>query len=282
LKTVITLLSAIVFCGIHSISLAASPAAGQSSNQLTNQAMETLQKNQAAAGQSSAKPASKPKAGATSATKKLAKTPKGNVPLNIKNPHLVVKTYQTDLKTQTKDSAQYQKDVNAATALFSQIKNNQPTLAQAQALQKLHAQILTDQTKYTTDQKTMAKDTAEAKAAAAALKAEEGKKPSTASLSQPSGKAGAAGGNGAPATTGGTIADKFDTQALLQIVNDGAKGQKAQSTTAATASGQTVSIADMFQMQMLMNHFSQASEMSGAVLSAQNSAVENMSRSLNR
>src|ERR1700679_3631886 len=120
------LLSAIVFCGIHSISLAASPAAGQSSNQLTNQAMPTLQKNQAAAGQSSAKPGSKPKAGAASTTKKLAKTPKGNVPLNAKNPHLVVKTYQADLKTQTKDSTQYQKDVNAATALFSQIKNNQP------------------------------------------------------------------------------------------------------------------------------------------------------------
>ena len=280
MKTVMTLLSAIVFCGIHSISLAASPAAGQSSNQLTNQAMETLQKNQAAAGQSSAKPASKPKAASTA--KNLAKTPKGNMPLNTKNPHLVVKTYQADLKTQTKDSTKYQKDVNAATALFSQIKNNQLTLAQAQALQKLHAQIVADQTKYTTDQKTMAKDTAEAKAAAAALKADEGKKPSTASLSQPSGKAGAAGGNSAPATTGGTIADKFDTQALLQIVNAGAQRQKAQSVTASTQSGQTVRIGDMFQMQMLMNHFSQASEMSGSVLSAQNNAVENMSRSLNR
>lgn len=41
-----------------------------------------------------------------------------------------------------------------------------------------------------------------------------------------------------------------------------------------------ISIADMFDMQMLMNHLSQMSEMSTAVVNASNSAIVSMARSL--
>jgi hypothetical protein len=46
------------------------------------------------------------------------------------------------------------------------------------------------------------------------------------------------------------------------------------------AKGDSVSIADMFEMQMLMNHLSQLSEMSSAVVSASNSALASMARNV--
>ena len=44
--------------------------------------------------------------------------------------------------------------------------------------------------------------------------------------------------------------------------------------------GEQISIVDMFQMQMLMNHLSQLSEMSTSVLSASNSAIASMARNV--
>jgi hypothetical protein len=41
-----------------------------------------------------------------------------------------------------------------------------------------------------------------------------------------------------------------------------------------------VSIGDMFEMQMLMNHFSQLSDMSSNVLSASNNAIASMARNI--
>ena len=41
-----------------------------------------------------------------------------------------------------------------------------------------------------------------------------------------------------------------------------------------------ISILDMFEMQMLMNHLSQISEMSTSVVSAANSAIQSMSRNV--
>jgi hypothetical protein len=44
--------------------------------------------------------------------------------------------------------------------------------------------------------------------------------------------------------------------------------------------GEQISIADMFEMQMLMNHLSQLSEMSTSVLAASNSAISSMARNV--
>lgn len=41
-----------------------------------------------------------------------------------------------------------------------------------------------------------------------------------------------------------------------------------------------ISIADMFEMQMLMNHLSQMSEMTTAIVNAANSAIVNMARNI--
>ncbi len=52
------------------------------------------------------------------------------------------------------------------------------------------------------------------------------------------------------------------------------KLQKIQSNKSA------ISIGDMFEMQMLMNHLAQLSEMSTSVMSASNSAVSSMARNV--
>ena len=44
--------------------------------------------------------------------------------------------------------------------------------------------------------------------------------------------------------------------------------------------GERISILDMFEMQMLMNHLSQLSEMSTSVVSASNSAIASMTRNV--
>jgi hypothetical protein len=46
------------------------------------------------------------------------------------------------------------------------------------------------------------------------------------------------------------------------------------------AKGENISIADLFEMQMLMNHLSQLSEMSTSVVSASNSAISSMARGI--
>ena len=43
---------------------------------------------------------------------------------------------------------------------------------------------------------------------------------------------------------------------------------------------ENISIVEMFEMQMLMNHLSQLSEMSGAVISASNAAIASLARNL--
>jgi Family of unknown function (DUF5407) len=46
------------------------------------------------------------------------------------------------------------------------------------------------------------------------------------------------------------------------------------------AKGSAISVIDMFQMQMLMNHLSQLSEMSSSVVSALNSTIASMARNV--
>ena len=49
---------------------------------------------------------------------------------------------------------------------------------------------------------------------------------------------------------------------------------------AIAARREAINIADMFQMQLLMNHLSQVSEMSTSIVSASNSAISSMARNV--
>jgi uncharacterized protein DUF5407 len=73
--------------------------------------------------------------------------------------------------------------------------------------------------------------------------------------------------------------DGFNVASLFKIVDDATHDAKAklQSIGRSTTS---ISIGDMFEMQMLMNHLSQLSEMSSSVVSASNSAIASMARNV--
>lgn len=78
---------------------------------------------------------------------------------------------------------------------------------------------------------------------------------------------------------GDNIQSAFSVRQLFKIVNDAtvsAKQKLAQIKDRKSA----ISIGDMFEMQMLMNHLSQLSEMSTAVVSASNSAISTMARNV--
>jgi hypothetical protein len=285
LKKLQTLLSVSLFCGLNSISFAAS-APPPASNQLTNQAMAGLQKNPVATGPSAANNKPKVKPGAAPTTKNTFKT---NLPLSPKT-QILVKTYQADIQKRIKDDTQYQKDVTATSTLMGQIKNNKPTLEQAQALLKLQARITAEKTRYETDKQKVAKDMIGAKAAMAALKTDQAKgqpaagKASTSS-SQAQNKTGATAPvastsqNSTSKTQTNSSSPGFDIQALTQIVN-GASAAATAHLSAINAQTQNVSIGDMFNMQMMMNHLSQLSEMSTAVVNASNSSIQSMARNV--
>lgn len=71
----------------------------------------------------------------------------------------------------------------------------------------------------------------------------------------------------------------FEVKALFQIVNDATRSAKAKLLEIKNRRS-AISIGDMFEMQMLMNHLSQLSEMSTAVVSAANQAVSSMARNV--
>ena len=78
---------------------------------------------------------------------------------------------------------------------------------------------------------------------------------------------------------GDGIQAAFDVKQLFAIVNDATKSAMVKlSKIKDRTSG--VSIGDMFEMQMLMNHLSQLSEMSSNVVSASNTAVNSMARNV--
>jgi len=91
---------------------------------------------------------------------------------------------------------------------------------------------------------------------------------------------------GAQTSSEGLRADEdalsSDTANLADLTAQiSAADQQVQDKLAAMqAKGDSVSITDMFEMQMLMNHLSQLSEMSSAVVSASNSAVASMARNV--
>lgn len=71
----------------------------------------------------------------------------------------------------------------------------------------------------------------------------------------------------------------FSVQSLFSIVNDAVVSARAK-LAVIKANRSSISIGDMFEMQMLMNHLSQLSEMSTAVVQASNQAIGTMARNL--
>lgn len=71
----------------------------------------------------------------------------------------------------------------------------------------------------------------------------------------------------------------FSMNALVTIVNNATISAKNKLTQIQNA-GSSISIGDMFDMQMLMNNLSQLSEMTSAVVQASNTAINTMARGI--
>lgn len=78
---------------------------------------------------------------------------------------------------------------------------------------------------------------------------------------------------------GDNIQSGFGVQTLFKIVSDATVSAKTKLLEIKNRRS-SISIGDMFEMQMLMNHLSQLSEMSTAVVSASNSAIASMARNV--
>jgi hypothetical protein len=66
---------------------------------------------------------------------------------------------------------------------------------------------------------------------------------------------------------------------LFGVLNDATKSCQTK-LSIIQRNRSSVSIGDMFEMQMLMNHLSQISEMATSVVSASNSAISSMARNV--
>lgn len=71
----------------------------------------------------------------------------------------------------------------------------------------------------------------------------------------------------------------FEVNQLFHVVNNATISAKVK-IGLLSARRSAISIGDMFEMQMLMNHLSQLSEMSSNVVSAANSAIMTMARNV--
>ena len=71
----------------------------------------------------------------------------------------------------------------------------------------------------------------------------------------------------------------FSVKDLFSLVNTATASAKAK-LLEIQARRSAISIGDMFEMQMLMNHLSQLSEMSTSVVSASNTAISSMARNV--
>jgi len=79
--------------------------------------------------------------------------------------------------------------------------------------------------------------------------------------------------------SGGNVQSGFSVKGLFKIINNATISAKAK-LSSISGRRSSISIGDMFEMQMLMNHLSQLSEMATSVVSASNSAIMSMSRNL--
>lgn len=78
---------------------------------------------------------------------------------------------------------------------------------------------------------------------------------------------------------GTNVQSGFGVQSLFKIIHDATISAKAKLLDIKNRRS-SISIGDMFEMQMLMNHLSQLSEMSTSVVSASNSAIASMARNV--
>lgn len=79
--------------------------------------------------------------------------------------------------------------------------------------------------------------------------------------------------------TGDNIQSAFSVQDLFKVINDATASAKTKLLEIKNRRS-AISIGDMFEMQMLMNHLSQLSEMSTSVVSASNSAIQRMAQNV--
>lgn len=71
----------------------------------------------------------------------------------------------------------------------------------------------------------------------------------------------------------------FSVQALFTVVNNAVVSAKKK-LLEIQANRSSISIGDMFEMQMLMNNLSQLSEMSTSVVNAASQAISSMARNV--
>jgi len=76
----------------------------------------------------------------------------------------------------------------------------------------------------------------------------------------------------------GTIAG-MNVSSLFQLVTSATASAQSK-INSMQANSSSISIGDMFEMQMLMNHLSQLSEMATAVVSALHSAIKSMAQNV--
>lgn len=76
---------------------------------------------------------------------------------------------------------------------------------------------------------------------------------------------------------GKNIQSGFSVNALFGIINNATISAKTK-LLEIQARRSAISIGDMFEMQMLMNHLSQLSEMASGIVTASNSAIMSMAR----
>ncbi len=74
--------------------------------------------------------------------------------------------------------------------------------------------------------------------------------------------------------------DGFKVNDLLGIINAATEMARLQIEDLKKKGKDAISIAEMFEMQMTMNHLSQLSEMSTSVVSASNQAINSMARNV--
>lgn len=79
--------------------------------------------------------------------------------------------------------------------------------------------------------------------------------------------------------SGSGVQSGFSVSKLFKIISDATKSAQNK-ISGISARKSAISIGDMFEMQMLMNHLSQISEMATAVVSASNSAIADMARNV--
>jgi hypothetical protein len=79
--------------------------------------------------------------------------------------------------------------------------------------------------------------------------------------------------------SGDNIQSGFGVQSLFKLISDATVSAKTKLQQIKNRRS-AISIGDMFEMQMLMNHLSQLSEMSTNVVAASNAAISSMARNL--